>query len=188
MLVLIAGLVLFFGAHSVRMLAPGWRETQLAANERRWKGLYALVSLAGFVLLVWGYALYRPEAPQLYVPPEWGRYVTYILVWLGLVSLAAAYGPPGFIRSTLQHPFLTGVILWAIGHMLANGDAAGVLVFGAFLVYAIWNRIAVMGRNLPRVEYVTWRGDLIAIVVGTVIYLLLALWLHQWLFGVSPMA
>lgn len=187
MLVLIAGLVVFFGVHAVRMLAPGWRDAQVAANEGRWKGLYSLLSLLGFVLLVWGYALYRPVAPQLYVPPDWGRHVTYVLVWLGLIGLSAAYQPPGRIRATLQHPFLVGVMLWAIGHLLANGDAAGALVFGAFLAYAVWNIIAVQRRGLPRVAYVTWRGDLVAVVVGSVAYLLLVLWLHQVLFGVSPM-
>lgn len=187
-LLLLAGLAIFFGTHAVRMLAPNWRNAQVAANERRWKGLYSLVSLIGFVLLVWGYALYRPIAPQLYPPPEWARPITYILVWLGLVTLSAAYTPPGRIRSILQHPFLTGVILWSMGHLLANGDAAGVLVFGAFLIYSVWNIVAVQGRDLPRATFVTYRGDLFAVAVGTVAFVLLILWLHQWLFGVSPIA
>ena len=98
MLVFILGLVLFFGTHSIRMVAPALRDRQVAASERRWKGLYALTSLAGFVLIIWGYAMWRADAPQLYVPPEWGRHLTYPLVWAGLVLLAAAYAPTGRIK------------------------------------------------------------------------------------------
>lgn len=188
MLVLILGLLLFFGVHAVRMVAPGVRATQIAANEGRWKGLYSLLSLAGLALTVWGYILYRPQADQLYVPPEWGRHVTYALVLLGLISLTAAYQPAGRIKSTLQHPFLVGVILWSIGHLLANGDAAGVLLFGAFLVYSVINLIAELRRNQPKAVFAGYRGDIIAIVGGAVAYVVILLWLHGLLFGVSPIA
>jgi uncharacterized membrane protein len=187
MAVLLLGLIVFFGAHTVRMLAPGLRAAQVAANAGRWKGLYSLVSLIGFVLIVWGWILYRPEAPQLYAPPDWGRHVTMLLVWLALVSIASAYQPVGRIKATLQNPFLVGVALWSVGHLLANGDLAGVLVFGGFLVYAVWNLIAVSRRGEPRAVFATWRGDAVALVVGTVLYLLLVFWLHGLLFGVSPL-
>jgi uncharacterized membrane protein len=187
MIVLILGLLLFFATHSVRMLAPGLRDAQIAANEGRWKGLYSLASLIGFGLIVWGYMLYRPEAGPLYVPPEWGRHVTFALVWLGLVSLTAAYQPVGRIKSTLQHPFLVGVILWSLGHLFANGDAAGVLVFGAFLVYSVGNLVAELRRGEAKPVFAGYRGDLIAVVAGTLAYAALLFWLHGWLFGVSPL-
>jgi uncharacterized membrane protein len=187
MAVLLLGLIVFFAAHTARMLAPGWRAAQVAASEGRWKGLYSLVSLIGFVLTVWGWILYRPEAPQVYLPPDWGRHVAMLLVWLALVFVASAYQPVGRIKATLQNPFLVGIILWSVGHLLANGDLAGVLVFGSFLVYAVWNLIAVSRRGEPRATFATWRGDAVALVVGTVLYLLLVLWLHGLLFGVSPL-
>ena len=188
MLVLIIGLLLFFGIHAVRMIAPGFRAAQIAANEGRWKGIYSLLSLVGLVLIVWGYILYRPQADQLYIPPEWGRHVTYAFVLLGLISLTSAYQPVGRIKSTLQHPFLVGVILWSLGHLLANGDAAGVLLFGAFLVYSVINLIAELRRGQPKPVFVGYRGDIIAIVGGAVAYVVILLWLHGLLFGVNPMA
>jgi uncharacterized membrane protein len=186
--VLIAGLVLFFGPHAVRMLAPKFRETQMAASEGRWKGLYSLVSLAGFGLIVWGYILYRPVAPQLCAPPDWAHRVTFVLVWLGLISLPAAYLPVGRIKATLQHPFLAGVILWSLGHLISNGDAAGVLVFGAFLVYSVWNLIAQLRREQPKPAFAGYHGDIVSIAAGTVVSAALLFGLHGWLFGVNPLA
>ncbi|MEQ1901929.1 MAG: NnrU family protein [Devosia sp.] len=188
MIALILGLVLFFGMHAIRMLAPGLRDAQIAASEGRWKGLYSLVSLAGFVLIVWGYILYRPDAPQLYLPPDWGRYAAIVLVWLGFVCLVAAYQPVGRIKATIQHPMLTGIALWSAGHLLANGDGAGFIVFGAFLVYSLWNLAAQFRRDQPRPAFAGYRGDIVALVSGTIAYAAILLWLHAWLFGVNPMA
>ncbi|MDR3470755.1 MAG: NnrU family protein [Devosia sp.] len=187
MLVLILGLIVFFGAHSVRLLAPGWRAAQLAANAGRWKGLYSLASLLGLVLIVWGYVIYRPQAGQLYVPPGWGRHVTMLLVWLALTSVTAAYQPVGRIKASLQNPFLIGIILWSAGHLLANGDLAGVLLFGCFFVYGVIDVVTVMGRGDPRPVFASYRGDIVSVVAGTVVYLVLVLWLHGLLFGVSPL-
>ena len=187
MIVLILGLVLFFGIHSVRLVASGWRARQIAFNAGRWKGLYSLVSLVGFGLIVWGWHLFRADAPQVYLPPDWGRHVTMLFVWLGFISLISAYQPVGRIKATLQNPFLIGVILWSAGHLLANGDLAGVLVFGCFLVYSVIDVIAIMARGDTKPVFTGYRGDIIAVVAGTAIYLLLVLWLHGLLFGVSPL-
>lgn len=187
MLVYTLGLILFFGTHSIRMVAPALRDRQVAANERRWKGLYALASLVGFVLIIWGYAMWRADAPQLYVPPDWGRHLTYPLVWAGLVLLAAAYSPTGRIKATVQHPMLLGTALWGLGHLLANGDAAGVLLFGVALVYGVADTISNFARKVPRPQFAGYRGDIIAIVIGTVVTLALLFGLHALLFGVSPL-
>lgn len=187
MLILILGLVVFFAVHAVRMVAPGWRQQQLAANERRWKGLYSLVSLVGFVLIVWGWTAYRPEAAEIYTPPDWGRYVAELLVLLAFISLPAAYAPAIHIRRwTGGHPMLAAVILWSAGHLFANGDLASILLFGSFLVYSVVDRIAVVSRGPVPVAGAGWRGDLIAAGIGIVAYLVFGLWLHGWLFGVSP--
>lgn len=187
MTMLIAGLAIFFAVHLVRVVAPAWRERMAAANPGRWKGLYALASLIGFALIVWGWIVWRPDAPQLYVPPSWGRHVAMLLVPLGLICLAAAYQPAGRIRATLQHPFLVGIMLWAAAHLLANGDLAGVLVFGGFLAYGLVDTVAAFGRP-ARVGFATWRGDVVAVTAGVVLTAALLLGLHQTLFGVSPLA
>lgn len=188
MLIYILGIVLFFGVHSVRIVAPGLRDAQVVANERRWKGLYSLVSLAGIVLIVWGYSMWRSEAPQLWVPPDWGRYAAYALDWVGLILFAAAYTPTGRLKASLQHPMLTGTALWGLGHLLSNGDAAGALLFGVATVYAVADIIANFVRGTPPPQFKGYRGDLIAIAIGSVLTLVLVFWGHQVLFGVSPLA
>ncbi len=186
MWILILGLAIFFAVHSLRMVAGGFRETQLAANKRRWKGLYALASLAGFVLIIWGWIVYRPEAPEIYAPPGWGRHLAMGLLLLSFILLAAANAPAGRIKVWVKHPMLLGVALWAIGHLLANGDLASLLLFGTFLAYAVVNRIAVIQRGDPAPAVVRPLSDLIAVLAGTALYVVFVLWLHAWLFGVSP--
>jgi uncharacterized membrane protein len=186
MLLLILGLVIFFGMHLVRIAAPAFRDAQIATNEGRWKGLYALVSIVGFGLIVWGWKVYRPDALEIYEPPSWGRHVASALVLAAFIALAAAYLPAGSIKHRLKHPMLTGIILWAIGHLLANGDLAGLLVFGAFLVYAIVDRIAVIPRGDPAPVVVRASSDLMAVGIGVAAFAVFGLWLHGWLFGVAP--
>ena len=186
MLILVLGLVIFFGIHSIRIAASDFRDTQIATNERRWKGLYSLVSVVGLALIIWGWNLYRPDALEIYEAPAWGRHVASVLVLAAFVSLAAAYLPSGSIKHRLKHPMLVGIILWAIGHLLANGDLASLLVFGAFLAYAIVDLIAVIPRGDPAPAVVQPRSDLVAAGIGLVAFVLFGLWLHSWLFGVSP--
>ncbi len=188
MVIYIIGLLIFFAIHSERMVAPGFRDRIIAARgEGTWKGVYSLISLLGFVLIVWGWMSYRPQAPQIYVPPEWGRHFAMLLVLLGFICVEAAYVPPNHIKAYLRHPFLTGIFLWALAHLFANGDLAGIILFGAFLVYAVVDRIAVTTRPQPVVAEPTLRGDLIAIIVGAALYAVFLFWLHGLLFGVSPL-
>jgi uncharacterized membrane protein len=188
MLVLIAGLVIFFGIHSIRVVAPDLRASQVALSPMRWKGIYAVASLIGFALIIWGYVLYRAEAPLLYLPPEWGLHVAHLLVAIGIVLLAASQLPTGYIKQTLQHPMLIGTILWAVGHLLANGDAAGVLLFGVALIWAIVTLVASFRRPGLKPVATSWRGDALALGIGVVVTLALLFGLHQILFGVSPLA
>ena len=186
MLVLIAGLVVFFGVHSVRMAAGGFREAQIAANPGRWRAVYSLASLAGFALIIWGWALFRPEAPEVYQAPAWGRHAASALVLVAFILLVASSLPAGYLKRWVKHPMLAGVILWAIGHLLANGDLASVLLFGSFLAYSLVNRVAVISRGDPTTAVIQPRSDYIAIGVGIVAFAVFALWLHGWLFGVQP--
>jgi len=188
MLILILGLVVFFGIHSVRIVAPALREAQVQANVVRWKGLYGVVSLAGFVLIIWGYALYRPEAPQLYTPPEWGRYLALPLLFVSMVLLVATKTPTGRIKATLVHPMVVGMLVWAAAHLISNGDAAGTLLFGVTLVYAVADLMSAFRRDEPRPQFQSQRGDIIAIAIGAVVTAAMLLGLHGLLFGANPLA
>lgn len=188
MLVLVAGLVVFFGAHSLRMISPAWRAARYESmGERTFKGVYSLVSLAGLVLIVWGWTLFRPDAPQVYVPPAWGRHVTSLFVLIAFVLVAAAYTPTGYMKAAVRHPMVLGILFWSVGHLLANGDLAGLLFFGAFLVYAVLNFFSVAGRDDDAPVAKGWQGDLYAVIAGLVGYAIMVVWLHAALFGVSPM-
>jgi uncharacterized membrane protein len=187
MTILILGLVIFLGVHSVRILAGPLRDAQVAADPKRWKGLYTLVSFVGLGLIIWGWILFRPAAPQLYDPPTWGRHVTWLLVWIAFVLMPTANAPTGRIKATVRHPMLLGVIFWSSGHLLANGDQASAMLFGSFLVWAILDLISALRRGEPAPVVVRPRADIIALVAGTALWCVFVFFLHRLLFGVSPL-
>ena len=187
MTILILGLLIFLGVHSVRIFARPFRDAQVVASPGRWKGLYSLVSAVGLGLIIWGWIVYRPAAPQLYDPPTWGRHVALGLVWAAFILLAGSNGPVGRIKAAVRHPMLIGVILWSMGHLLANGDQASALLFGAFLAWAAVDLFSALGRREPAPVVTRPIADLIMIVVGTALYALFVLFLHRFLFGVSPL-
>lgn len=187
MTILIVGLVVFLGVHSVRILAGPFRDAQVAAHPKRWKGLYTLVSFLGLGLIIWGWILARPMAPQLYDPPTWGRRAALALVWIAFILLPTANAPTGQIKATVRHPMLLGVIFWSAGHLLANGDQASVTLFGAFLAWAILDLISALRRGEPAPVVVKPRADVIAVFAGTLLWAVFALFLHRALFGVSPL-
>ncbi len=129
----------------------------------------------------------RPAAPQLYDPPTWGRHAALGLVWIAFILLAGSNGPVGRIKATVRHPMLFGVILWSTGHLLANGDQASALLFGAFLAWAVVDLISALGRREPAPVVTRPIADLIMVVAGTALYALFVLLLHRLLFGVSPL-
>ncbi len=191
MIWLILGLVLFLGMHSVRMLAPGFRSSFIAdRGENAWKGLYSVVSIVGFVLIIWGFGTARGEGPVLYVLPFWFSHITLLLMLVSFIMLAAAYVPSGRIKPAIKHPMLLAVKLWAFGHLLSNGDLASVLLFGSFLVWAICDRISESRREREGLttppEPGPIRNDAIVVVIGVVAYVLFVWKLHEWLIGVPP--
>ncbi|MCP4315538.1 MAG: NnrU family protein [Hyphomicrobiales bacterium] len=191
MFILIVGLILFLGIHSVRIVAPGFRDRMIAERgENAWKGIYTLVSFVGFGLIIWGFSLARFLAPILYTPPMWMAHVTLLLMLFSFILLAVYGMPAGKIKAAVKHPMLLAVKLWAFGHLLANGDLASVLLFGGFLVWAVADRISVKRRapvgEEPPAETGPVRNDIAAIVAGTVVYLLFVWKLHEWLFGFPP--
>jgi uncharacterized membrane protein len=188
MAVLIIGLALFLGIHSIALAAPDFRRRSVARmGEGPWKGLYAAVSAVGLVLIVYGFHLARQSPVVLYTPPEWMRYVTGLLMLPVFPLLIAAY-LPGRIKSAMKHPMLAAVKFWALGHLLANGSLADVLLFGGFLAWAVMDRISLKRRvqTVPGVSAGRF-NDAIAVVLGLGIYVLFIAWAHMRLFGVSPL-
>jgi len=189
MTILILGLVLFLGTHSLGFLAPGVRAQAIARlGENGWKGIYTMLSLIGFILLVWGYGEARIAPVGIWAPPVWTRHLG-LLIMLPVFPLLFAMALPGRIQSAVGHPMVTAVILWAIAHLIANGNLADIVLFGAFLVWSVADRISFLFRNVapvpgaPPGKY----NDLIALVGGLAIYLAMLFGLHTWLFGVSPL-
>ena len=186
MVFLIAGLILFLGVHTLTTLRAPRASLIARIGEGPYKGLYSLVSAVGLVLIVWGFGRYRSTGwTQLWDPPAGMRHVAMLLMWFAFVALAATYCPPGKINATLRHPMLVAVKTWALAHLLANGDLGALLLFGAFLAWAVYDRIAVKRRGdmgAPPSGFTS--GDMIAITVGTVAYIAM-FWLHPWLIGVA---
>lgn len=191
MTLLILGLVLFLGAHSVRIFANDWRSRQIARlGEKGWKGLYTLVSIAGFVLIIWGFGMARLQPVLLYVPPMWLRHLNALFTLIAFILVVAAYVPGNHFKAKLGHPMLAGVKTWAFGHLLATGMLHDVVLFGAFLVWAVVDFISARRRDRAAgVGYPagTLKGDVIVLVAGVVAWAVFAFWLHGWLIGVKPM-
>jgi uncharacterized membrane protein len=193
MLVLVIGLVLFFAIH----LVPSNRELRdgLVARfgEGGYKGLFALVSLIGLVLIVLGFhklQLHPGKNPQLWYPPVWSRHIALALMLPAMIALVAAY-VPSRIHTALKHPMLVAIKIWALAHLLANGDLASLVLFGSFLAFAVYDRISVKRRAAPGplgAKTGPWYNDLIVLGAGTALYLVFLLWLHQLLIGVAPLA
>jgi len=190
MVLLIAGLVIFLGIHSVAIAAPAWRDAQISRRgEKAWKGLYSLVSIVGFVLLIYGYGLARQAPVVLYTPPTALRHVALLLMVPVFPLLFAAY-LPGRIKTAAKHPMLLAVKLWATAHLLANGNLADVLLFGSFLAWAVADRIAAKRRPVPRVvpgAPPSTFNDAIALIGGLALYVVFLMGLPLWLIGVSPL-
>ena len=191
MLVLILGLLIFLGMHSVRIFADDWRTATLAhLGEKPWKGAYSLVSLVGFVLIVWGYGLARQQPVVLWQPPVMMKHLNSLFTLAAFTLIVAAYVPRNHFKAKLRHPMVLGVKLWAFGHLLATAKLADLVLFGAFLLWAILDfraarqRDRALGTTYPPGSLA---GTLIAVVVGGLLWALFAFRAHVWLFGVSPL-
>ena len=192
MIYLIAGLIVFLGVHSVRIVAEDWRTSTIArVGANPWKVVYSLLSIAGFVLLVWGYGEARQQGVVLYEPPVFTRHIAGVLMLVSLVLLAAAYVPRNHIKAKLHHPMIIGVKVWAFAHLLANGRLPDVVLFGAFLAWAIVDFIAARKRD-RRLGTVYPSGNMLqtlfTVVAGGIIWVVFVAGLHRWLIGVPPFA
>ncbi len=187
MTLLLIGLVLFLGIHSVSIFAEDFRNRMAAKSEIGWKAVYGLVSLAGIVLIARGYADARLEPTLLYVTPIWMRHVAALLMLPMFILFFAPYFP-GRIQDAARHPQLVAVKLWAVSHLLVNGMLADVILFGAFLAWAVVDRISLKRREPQSVPGLPRAGmnDAIVIVIGLAAYAAFAFWLHLTWIGVAP--
>ncbi len=192
MAMLVLGLVIFLGVHSARIFAEGVRAKAIARlGEGPWKGAYSLLSLLGFVLIVWGFAGARGSAAALWTPPIWARHMALLLMLFSLILIGAYLFKKSRIAVAVHHPMVWGVAIWAAAHLMANGSTADLLLFGAFLVWAAADLVSSYGRDArtSAVYPAPARGATIgAVALGAVLWIALLAGLHVWLFGVSPMA
>jgi uncharacterized membrane protein len=192
MILLIAGLVLFLGAHSSRIFAEDWRGRFIATRgENAWKGIYSVLSLVGLVLIVFGYADARSTGAHLWAPPVWTRHLAALLTLVAFIMLAAAYVPGTHIKAKLKHPMVLGIKVWAFAHLLSNARLAEFVLFGAFLLWAVLNFRAARQRDRASgTVYVAKSAmrDVIAVIVGLVAWGAFAFYLHARWIGVAPFA
>jgi uncharacterized membrane protein len=192
MSVLILGLIVFLGLHSIRIVAADWRNRQVERiGLNRWKGIYSIVAAIGLILIVVGFGLARQHPVLLYVPPMWLRHLNALFMLIALILFPAARVPNNHIKARLHHPQVLAVKTWAFGHLLATGMLHDVVLFGSFFIWAVV-LFAVSRRRDRRNGTVyppgTVKGTVITVVAGVVLWALFAFWLHNWLFGVNPMA
>jgi uncharacterized membrane protein len=190
-MMLLAGLLIFFGTHSIRIGVPVWRDRQIGRyGDRTWRGAYSILSLLGLVLIILGFGKVRWTTQVLWTPPVWAPYATAALLLIAFVLNAASGVPGNRIRGIVRHPMLTGVALWGVGHLVANGRLADLLLFGSFLLWAVIDFLSCLKRDrmagvVPSAG--TLRADMICVLAGVAVWGIFLLFLHRWLFNVAPL-
>lgn len=181
------GLLIFFAVHHVRQVVPNIRLSVIKrAGDGPWKGMFSLAVILGLALIILGWMQARLDAPEVYDPPNWGRHATLLLVWIAFILTVASSMPTGHIKQAVRHPMSLSIVVWSVGHLLANGDAFSVTLWGAFLLSSIWHIISAERRGDAPPKALSWRGDVGSVLLGTVIYIIFGFWFHPILFGVSP--
>ena len=190
MMYLIAGLLLFLGVHSTRVFANDWRnQTRARMGEKPFKGVYTLLSLVGFALLIWGYGQARQQGVMLWNPPTAMRHIAALLMLLSFILLAASGVPNNQIKAKLHHPMVLGTKVWALAHLLANGSLADTVLFGSFLLWSVL--LFAASRKRDRREQIVYPAGtasmtVITVIAGAAAWAVFAFWLHRVLIGVSP--
>ena len=185
--ILILGLILFIGAHVFITLRAQRDALIRTIGPSAYKGLFALVAIAGVVLIGWGYGTYRAsDWIAIWDPSSWTRHITVLLMWPATIAFVATY-VPGDIKRVLKHPTLVAVKLWAVAHLISNGDLGSIILFGSLLAWAVYDRITLKHRTDPggpQIPVGGRRNDIIAIIVGTLVYLALGFLFHPLVIGV----
>lgn len=189
MVLLIVGLILFLGIHSVRVFAPDFRENFIAnRGEGAWKGLYTAISLIGLVVLIYGFGQARIDNVFFYSSPTWMSHIQLLLMIPAMILFIASQFPAGRIKKAVKNPMLIGVKIWAIGHLLVNGDLASWLVFGSFLVWAVLVVISTKKRGQTFPDETSTKADVFSVVIGLGVWAAIVFWLHERFIGVPAIA
>jgi len=190
MTMLILGLILFLGVHSTRIVADGWRTAQVARlGPNGWKGAYSVLSIVGFVLIVYGFGLARQAPTFLWTVPTGLKHVAALLTLVAFVLLVAAYVPRNGIKAKLHHPMILGVKTWALAHLVSNNTVGDMLLFGSFLLWSVFSFRAARARDRAAGTVYpagTLGATLITVVVGLVAWAAFAFWAHGAWIGVRP--
>lgn len=191
MALLVLGIVIFLGMHLVRVVAPGLRVSVIESRGKgAWMGLYTAVSLIGLCLIIYGFGEARMTTGMLYNPPVFLKHIALLLMLPAFICLAAGFLPAGRIAVALKHPQILSIKIWALAHLLANGETSSVILFGAFLAWAVIMRISMKRRQRAGEQVLpvfrSGSSDILAVVTGVVAYLLFIWKLHEWLIGVAP--
>lgn len=193
MLLLILCLLFFFVTHSLRFIAPGWRDGMIARfGDNTWKIVYSLVSILAILLVAYSFDQARQVTGMLYYPPVWMSHIALTLMLFAMICLAAACLPAGHIVAKTKHPLILAVKIWATAHLLANGETSSVILFASFLAWGVVMRILLKRRaragEVVSRSFVSARYDIAAVVLGIVLWAALIWKLHEWLIGVQPIA
>ncbi len=189
MSILILGLVLFLGIHSLRIFADPWRTMQTKKmGEQKWKGICSLIALIGFILIIYGY---RQSSPSftIWSPPLWTWHITAALTLIAFILLAAAQVPKNGIKAKVKDPMVLGVKTWALAHLISNGSLVGIILFGSFLVWAILDFKSCRHRRSNSLDAPTETSLMMTIAtytIGIAAWFIFAIYIHQTLFGISP--
>ena len=189
MLILILGLILFLGMHSVRIYAEPWRNAQI--NKRglfTWQGIYSIISLIGFLLILWGYRDARLATAVLWHPPGWTKQLAALLTLPAFILFIAAYVPGTKIKATIGNPMIVGVKLWATAHLISTGTMLNIILFGAFLLWAILDFRTARRRDKAEgvtYEFISYSRDVMVIITGSIAWAVFAMYLHSMWIGVK---
>lgn len=188
MTLMILGLLLFLGVHSVRIFADDWRSARIARmGEMPWKGVYSLIAIVGLVLAIWGYGQTRLDPVFVWHPPVGMRHAVSLFMVPAFILLVAAYVPRNHVKAWVGHPMIIGVALWAFAHLLANGRLGDIILFGAFLLWALLDWRAAARRPAPVTGTSSAASTTLVVVVGVALYYVFAFHLHAWITGVPVM-
>ncbi|WP_353201672.1 NnrU family protein [Polynucleobacter sp.] len=191
MALFLIGLVIFLGSHSTRIFAESWRNNMIdRIGEVKWKGLYTIISLIGFIIMVIGYGQARQSTVVLWQPNSFLIYIALVLNLIAFIFLAGSSPSNNAIRLKLKHPMILGVKVWALAHLLSNGTLVNLILFGAFLIWAVLDFRSARKRpvHTPEKAIVSTKATVITIASGIILWIIFIFGLHQYLIGVSPLA
>lgn len=189
MAILIIGVVLFIVTHTVRSIAPGFRSAMIEKmGVNGWRGAHSVASTVSLAVMIYGYVI--APTVNVWFPPVWTAHIAVTLMLIAMICLVAGLLPAGHVVVKTKHPMVLSIKIWAFAHLVANGDLASIILFGALLAWAVFMRIALKRRQrageLVLRPFVSSRNDILALVIGLVVWLAFLLKLHEWLFNVAP--